>query len=265
MNRTLATLPLSVGTGLAIEALVQTPLFKYTSFLINVKTIIRNAYDAFEKEEGEVLTNDMIFEACKEDIIGIAQVIIKQNLKTRLNMIFYYPSYNGLEAMFPFAKIKNLAIGTQKQQHYYRMEKEVGKRLTDFFSDVIVKNNVLLPSFEGDAIVITHHPVDLATSNSYTRLNLLESHTGTLKRYSEFYTKLTNGKNLFNIPLNKISIQIFGDEGTDFYSMKTTIKNEIKKLAQDAKWTSASTPSFVYRTIRSLPPSPDKEVLLKLI
>lgn len=265
-NRTLSSLPISVGTGLAIESLIQTPMAKYSSLLINIRTLFRNAVGAFDYEE-KLPSVTEVYGAIEEDMRGIAEAIATLKLNNHINLIFYQPSYRGMKSKFPMAKLKIIGEGktTPLQYKMEALRKDVTNRIVDKYSKVITENNVTLPDFAGNAIIITHHPVDLATSNSYTRLNLLESHTGVLKTFPEFYTKLSNGSELTNIPLNKLTIQVFGDRAVDFYSLPTRVKAEVKRLADEANWSSASTPSFCARTIRSLKNSPDKDILLKLI
>lgn len=264
MDRSFGTLNISVGTSIAIETLSSLPLLKYTSFLINIRTLIRNAIGSFDKDAK--LTDEIVFNAVRSDMLEIASAIASLKLKTELKLIFYSPSYNSLKSMFPLASLKDDSKGTAKQQANYKLTKSVMDKIKSEFKDLIEYNNVLLPEFTGEALIITHHPVDLATSPAYTRLTLLESHTGTIKRFPDFYTKLTGYKTMANIPLNKITIQIFGDNSVDFYShSKLSVKNALKALADETKWTSASTPSFVYRTIRGLSDGPDKETLLKMI
>lgn len=260
--RTLSSLPISVGTGMAIETLVRTPLTKYSSFLINVTTLIRNAIEAFEKDAQ--ITVDDVFEATEEDMRGIAEAFAVTVGSHHITLIYYYPSYSGLSSMFPLANLKEPKTDLQIKEK--KLIDKVGEKIKDKYAKIITKNNVTIPDFKGEAIIITHHPVDLATSKSYTRLHLLESHTGTLKSHESFGTKLTGGKELFNMPLNKLTIQIFGDNAVDFYAVKSfKVKNEIKRLADEANWSTGTTPSFVIATVKSLPPSPDKDILLKMI
>lgn len=267
MNRTLSSLPISVGTGLAIESLVQSPLARYSSFLLNLRTLFRNALGSFDNDEGETPSTEEVIEAVSDDMKGIAEALTSTNLSAHLSLIFYQPSYKGMKSMFPYAKLKNAEGNklTPLQRNIETMREEVTEAILDKYKKVITENNVTLPRFNGRAIVLTHHLVDLATSDSYTRLNLLESHTGIIKTFPEFYTKLTGGKELSNIPLNKLTLQVFGDRAVDFYSLPMRIKNEIRRLADEAKWSSASTPAFCRRTISGLNNSPDKDILLKLI
>lgn len=262
-ERTLGTLPISVGTALALEALQASQMFKYHSFLINLRTIIRNARQAYEGDD--LPSEKELFEACKSDIVGLAEFIVAMKLQTPLDLKIYYPTYSGLATIFPMAKLKDESMGTEKQREISRLDKKVADKLLDEFGKNISKVNSRIPEFTGVALIMTHHPVDLVTTDSYTRLNLLESHTGTIKTYSLFYTKLTGSDKLTNIPLNKLTIQIFGDNSTNFYSHGIKVKNEIKQLADEVKWSTASTPSFIARSIRSLTNSPEKEILLKMI
>lgn len=265
LNRTLSSLPISVGTGLAIEALINTPLSAYSTLLINIRTLCRNAIESFDQEElyKEKDNVEIIFEAINEDVMKIAEALSTLKLNNHLNMIYYYPSYKGLSRMFPLARIK--IPSTEKEMREDKLIVKVCDKLYSKYEKVITKNDVKIPDFNGKGIIITHHPVDLATSGTFTRLVLLESHTGTLKSFTMFYTKLTDGKNLTNIPLNKLTIQIFGDRAVNFYAMPLKIKNQIKLLAEAANWSTASTPSFVYSSVKGLNNSPDKDILLKMI
>lgn len=260
--RTLSSLPISVGTGLAVESLVKIPLADYSSFLINITTLIRNAIEAFDKEDPPTI--EEIIEATEEDMRGIAEAFAVATGAHHMSLVYYYPSYSGLERMFPLANLKKAK--TELQIKEKKLIDKVGEKIKTKYEKVITKNDVTLPDFRGKGIIITHHPVDLATSKSYTRLHLLESYTGTLKSHEGFSTKLTGGKELFNIPLNKLTIQIFGDNAVDFYAVKSfKVKNEIKRLADEANWSTGTTPSFVIATVKGLPPSPDKDILLKMI
>lgn len=267
-NRVLGTVPISVGTALAIEALQNAPMQRYQTFLINVRTVIRNAREAYE----ELPTENDLYEATKQDILGIAQALAGMNLKTILDLKFYYPSYSSLPRLFPLAKLKetdpNKMNGPREQKNKERtlLDNAVAKKILNEFDKLISRVDSSIPQFGGDGLIITHHPVDLVTTESYHRLHLLESHTGTIKNYTSFNTKLTGGSEMPNMPMNKLTIQIFGDKAVNFLSQTIGIKNEIKQLADSVPWSSASTHSFVSMSIRKLPSSsPERPILLKMI
>lgn len=266
--RTLGTVPISVGTAVAIEALQNTPMHRYQTFLMNIRTLVRNAREAYE----ELPSEKELTRAVKEDILGIVEFIAALKLRTVLDLKIYYPSYNSLERTFPLATLKEmdpdklLKPAEQKRKTAIQLDNKVIEATLDEFDKFITRVDCILPQFGGEGLIITHHPVDLVTTESYTRLHLLESHTGTIKGYASFNTKLTGGKELTNMPLNKLTIQIFGDNAVNFYSQSSAVKNEVKALASSVPWSSASTVGFVASSIRKLPGNnPAKPILLKMI
>lgn len=262
-ERTKGTLPISVGTALAMEVLPSTPMHKYGALLVNLRTIIRNARQAYDDY---VPTVKELTEAVKEDIVGIAEAVVALKLRTVLELKFYYPSYQSLPRLFPLAKLKNVEVdGNQNQKDIAKLDKNVAENILKEFGTNIAKVDSRIPTFTHEGLIITSHPVDLVLTDSYHRLNLLESHTGAIKNYTTFYTKLTGSDKFTNIPFNKMTIQIFGDKSTNFYSQSLAVKNEVKQLADTARWSTASTPSLVARSIRSLNDSPEKQILLKMI
>lgn len=263
IERTKGTLPISVGTALAIEVLPNTKMYKYHAILFNIRTIIRNARQAYD---GDVQPSaSELFTACKEDIIAIAEAIVAMKIRTVLEMKFYYPSYRSLASMFPHGNVVDvMKNGTDKQKAIYKLEKEVAEKLLAEFGKNIIQVDSRVPQFSGDALIMSHHPVDLVTTESYSRLYLLESHTGTIKNYTLTYSKLTGSDKFNNIPLNKITIQVFGDKSSNFYTSSLGLKNTIKQLADSAHWSTASTPSMIARSIRSLPESPEKQILIQM-
>jgi len=172
-ERTKGTLPISVGTALAIEALSGKPIYKYSTFLINLRTIVRNARQAYDQYTPTV---NELTQACKEDIIGIAEGIIALKLVSPLDIKFYYPSYKNLPKLFPLAKLKDVTKqGTDKQKEIANLEEKVIDKLLPEFGKAISQVNSVIPEFAGRGLILTGHPVDLVTTKSYARLFLLES------------------------------------------------------------------------------------------
>lgn len=266
--RTLGTVPISVGTALAVEALQNAPMHRFQTFLINIRTLVRNAREAYEETPKE----DILFDAVKEDMMGIADFITSLKLKTILDLKFYYPSYQALPRMFPMAKLKEMdptkLLGPKEQNRREQivLDNTVIKRILKEFEKFIAQVDSSVPQFGGDGLIITHHPVDLVTTESYTRLHLLESHTGTIKNFPLFSTKLTGASEMPNMPLNKLTIQVFGDRATNFYAQSSAVKNEVKQLANSVPWSTGSSASFVRSSIQKLSgTNPAKPILLKMI
>lgn len=264
-ERVYASVPVSVGTGLALESLVQQPLADYQSMLFNVRTLVRNAAASFELEGEELPTKVELLSALKEDVFQIIEAITALSDEKRFEITFYYPSYKRLPTLFPEAKLKqeDSPSLTPHQRATNTLFKSV---ITDFMNEhenVIVKTSVGLPRFNGKALVLSHHMVDFVTTRAYSRLNLIESHTGTVKKFEQLNTKLTGGSKLVGMPFNQLTLQVFGDKAVNFYSLSGLLKNALLVIAKDGHWKPDSTLDYCRRTLNALPHShPHKSRLL---
>lgn len=255
--RSTGALGMSVGTSLAFESDAASLIRNSDTVLLNLMTLIRNAYDAYEtKEEKDQLTSDQLVEAVTSDLKILAKWMEEARKSKPVELVVYYPTYTGLKTRFRHADLK--LPTTKNQIRYDTLSKETAKKLYTKYEKLLSKTDVGMPEFKGRGIVLTHHVVDLAVSNSVGRLILLESYTGKTKPFTQWYTKLTGGEDLFYMPFNRFTIQIFGDRSTNFMSSSTGIKELVKKLALDNKWTSATTLGRIRSHINNLPQGVDR-------
>ena len=98
---------------------------------------------------------------------------------------------------------------------------------------------------------MTHQAHDLLSYSKFKRLDLLESHTGKLKKKNLWYTKYNNGSELGMMPFDRVLIQIFGDSDL-FHPMTLQLRNEIIALAKAKHWTFATTKDKINADIRTL-------------
>jgi len=263
--RALGALGMSVGTSLALE-LGGDAIRSADTLLFNLRTLIRNAQAAYEKDdEGannvKVLTKDV-----EEDLIKLGQYLEQLRKGKPIQMVVYYPSYKGLERKFKHADLTDfLNKGTEKQKKYARLSKDVADALMSKHGKILVATDVGMPDFKGNGLVMTHHVVDLADVRGYSRLFLLESYTGVLKPFTAWYTKLTGGEELHYMPFNHLTIQVFGDRSTNFKSSSKAIKDLVKKIALDSGWTSATSMSRVRNSIAALDNPVDRAGLLMMM
>lgn len=263
--RSTGALGMSIGTSNAIEQSDAASQIRMSdTAMFNILTLIRNAHDAYEsKEEKEKLTADQL----AEDVVADLKVLgrwMEEVRKTKpIQMVVYYPTYFSLKLRFPLGDIKEPKTALQKA--YAALSKATAKKLYAKYDKLIQKTDMGMPSFKGKGIVLTHHVVDLVMVDAIARLTLLESYTGKLKPFTQWYTKLTGGEELYYMPFNKLTIQVFGDKSTDFYSSSQGIKDLVKKLAVDNGWTSATTMGRVRLNINSLPQGVDRAGLLKML
>lgn len=261
--RALGAYQMSVGTSLAFEKDAFQEIKKSGSFLVNLRTIVRNTIEAYAKEDTP--TEDDIYTAAKSDLTEIARWLTESTGVKAISYIVYYPSYKSLKSIFNKAELVTTETMRDKGKAKYQLITKICDRLFKDFPKQITRNDSFLPPFQGKGLVITHHTVDLTLTPSSTRLRLLESYTGTAKPYTQWYTKLTGGKDLYYMPFNKLTIQVFGDKATNFYNQNQGLKKLIESLAQSKDWNSGTSFSKVRSDINSLPQSIEKAGLKMLI
>jgi len=267
--RSTGTLGMSVGTSLAFEGEAANSIRSADTVMFNLLTLIRNAHQSYETSDTERFDAKQIAEDVSSDLRLLGEWMEKARQNKPIQMVVYYPDYSALKSDFPKADLvdhsETSKDATPKQKAYYKLAKDVAKKLVTQYGKLIVETKAKLPSFNGKGIVLTHHVVDLTTASGIGRLWLLESHTGSLKPFTLWYTKLTGGNELHYIPFNRLTIQIFGDKSTNFKASSHGIRELVKKLAQDNHWTSATTLGRIRGTINSLPQGVDKAGLLLML
>ncbi len=261
--RNLGALSLSVGTSLALEGEITKTLKSYDSFLINLLTVVRNAIEAYDNDDSDGKDVTLVSQAVVDDLMGMARFVQENQGSKSIIFTVFLPSYAGLPKLFPQA---NLWSPTkEKQLERAVLVKKVLDVVKKRLGTSITPVDSTPPRFSGNGVIFSHHPVDLVTVEGPTRLKLLESYTGTLKGFAQWYTKLTGKDQLRNMPLNKLTIQIFGDNATNFKSGSVELKNLVKRLAEEGRWTSASTVDKVKGSIKNYASAADRSRLLVLL
>jgi hypothetical protein len=260
---------MSVGTSLAFEGEGANGIRSADCVMLNLRTLIRNASQAYESGDKEATDVDQLVDDVSSDLRLIGTWLEQIRKSKPIQMVVYCPDYSKLKSDFPKADLvdhsESSTTATPKQKAYAKLVEKVLEKLLKHYGKLIVETKARLPDFNGKGIVLTHHVVDLTTAKGIGRLWLLESHTGTLKPFTLWYTKLTGGGELHFIPFNRLTIQIFGDKSTNFKASSHGIRELVKKLAQDNHWTSATTMGRIRGTINNLPQGVDKAGLLLML
>ena len=261
--RAIGGLGMSVGTSRAFETGGAHVARTADTILFNLRTLIRNARAAYEHTDKETNDAEQLVKDVTSDM-GLLAKWIEENRNGRpVQLVVYCPSYTGLKRKFPHATLWEPTSDKQKAEA--KVTEAVVKALLQKFPKLITATGDGMPEFKGKGIVMTHHVVDLVDIAGLGRLYLLESYTGDLKPFTLWYTKLTGGDNLHYMPFNKLTIQVFGDRATNFKTSSHGIKELVKRLAQEGKWTSATTLSRVRGTINGLPSGVDRAGLLLMM
>ncbi|EEX4841273.1 hypothetical protein NRE35_004380 [Salmonella enterica] len=261
-------LPISVGTSLAIEALRENK--RYDSIWINIRTLYRNILHSIEdKDERELFTTPS---NRKEAAAAIARVIsqetgiIKNFLNGRIDAVrLYCLGYTDLHRKFPNAKLKVPTTDIQKN-YWGLMDAVIDEVLAEDYDQVIDWDKG--SELEGEhtrSVIITNHAVDLLSRTKFKELRLLESHTGVIKSKSQWYTKLSDGKMLSNIPFNRFTIQVFGDGPFQFERWGHKFRNEIIGLATEMRWTPVTTLERIKFSLNRMRDKYSGELLKKLL
>jgi hypothetical protein len=253
-GREVSGLPLSIATSLAIESacgvhpeipVKVAPVTSYQRLYINIRTLIRNVYGAVNGDVKKQLTAEHVFPAILEELI-IIESAINQASKGNCQVIYYFCKYPDIRSVFPHANLK--ADQTPIKAAYVAMETGVLSMIMKNRAMVkqkhpieVYENRVEADARNNKALMLTHIPSDLLYRNRFAYLWLLESHTGAIKNAAQWTSKLTNGKELTRIPFNRITLQVFGDNGNQFSPMPMKVKDSFKDLAEKNNWTAITT------------------------
>lgn len=237
-ERTIGMLPISVGSSLPFENLMTgTKRRRIQMLMLNLSTIIRNAYQAYETKDRGTVDAPKLYQDVMQDLSGIYDV--RNQIGTdRPEFVVYNCDYTKLASKYKHAKL--WSPSTDAQRAYAVLVKETTKSVIAALKDHVVITDCELPKPINNTYVITHHIVDLVNANR-SDVILLESHTGACKDSSLWHTKLTNGKNLDRIPFNQVSLQVFGDNSTDFKTNSLRVRSALLSIAEKHQWTAMTT------------------------
>jgi len=252
-ERELGQYPISIATSLAIEGAAgiypekevkQPPILtgKYQLVMVNLLTLYRNLVESCDRESQLTLDTKAIVEAMIEEMIVIDNSIAHISAQGA-TFTPYFIDYAILDKEFPHALIKKPS--TPRQLKVFELQSQ--------FIKLHKKKEIKWPVPVNDfpklelkgkypaSLILTHCATDLFSRYNFSKLDLLESHTGEIKPHTQWNSKLTNGKELENIPFNRFTLQVFGDKSHHFLSHPIKLKKAILEIAQQDKWTVLTT------------------------
>ena len=253
--------PLSIATGLAIEAAVGVhpdypvkvaPILHYDQLWINVRTLFRNLYGALEPEVAKAVMPVHFAEVLIEEMDVISGIIADFS-NNRTKVIFYLSNYNGLEQKYRHAKIR--MDNTDKQKAYRSTVNATLANLLQMVPDRITGYELKIGgtlSQNATALILTNYAYDLLSMRSFKELTLLESHTGKIKGRALWASKYHNGKELANMPFREDLIQIFGDSET-FAPQDIKLRKSLIEVAALRKWSATTTTDKIRDSLKDIP------------
>lgn len=272
-SRDKGQIPVSMGTSLAIEAALgiypdrpesPPPIIKVQQVWFNIRTLIRNLYNSLTNDFRDQVTTEGLLLGVQEEL-SVIESAINRGSQGMARVVFYIPDYTSLHRKFPKAILRQTK--SEKQLAYYAMENKVCAiilKSQDLAQDIRFYQFAITERHP-DAFIVTHLPVDLLARHQFRRLELLESHSGGIKPYPMWHTKLTGGKELTNIPFNAFSLQLFGDNGNQFAPYPVGLRKQILQIAEEDRWTSVTTDEKIRYSLRKITHAFDRATLLGML
>lgn len=266
-QRAVSAFPLSIGTALALESIldgIQPPydpareiptrinLNQYAEFWFNIETLYRNIIGSVSSEVQKSLLAGEIIEVMIEET-GLIKELIENNTLGKTSVVFYRNMQKDLARSHPHARLRQ-----PKTDNQISANTLLDKSCEVFFkhhkghADYRMFDRVLTPLGKPKALFVTHQAYDLLSERNFDTLDLLESHTGVLKKKSLWYTKLSGGKDLVRIPLNACTMQVFGDSIT-FAPQPAPLRAQVVELSEKFEWHAMTTKDrlrFSFDTMR---------------
>lgn len=271
-SREKGSIPISIATALAVESacgvypdkpVSPAPVTNVKEVWFNVLTLTRNLLGSLSPDIRDLVTEEYLVTALLEELTIIESALVKEsNGLTRT--VFYHCDYSSLGRKFPNA---NLKVPTSPKQiaHNTLLMKTASLLAKSISSAELRSFKFELVGRFPNSLIVTHLPVDLLSKQYFQKLELLESHTGAIKAYPQWHTKLTNGKELTNIPFNSFTLQVFGDNGHQFTPILNSLRKEILQIAEENNWTTLTTSEKIRFSLRKIKDVTNRSLLMALL
>ncbi|MNC25838.1 hypothetical protein D3C87_829310 [compost metagenome] len=260
IERDVGQIPVSIGTSLAFEGLLgihpnppvqPTNVKTIQTIWVNIRTLARNLFQAVPTDKALEMdyTNSVSVLLNETQVLPVA--LAQQGYTGKIR--YYLASKDAVKWAFPKANFKELK--SPKQIAYDMFERFVSIELYQQMKAAnmdVMEIDRKPKSGEGIVAILTHCPHELLWKPQFSRLLLLESHTGKLKTYNTWYTKLNGiSENEYPMPFTEFTLQVFGDGELIAPQQPRAIREELKQLSKDKKWTGITTPDKLYHDVMS--------------
>lgn len=271
-SRELGQIPVSIGTSLALEGAFgilednhnANPIINNVDVVyVNIRTLIRNMVGAIETEAlHSVFPEDLAYILVNE--LTTIEQAVSVFTEGRVKVQPYLCNYRQLPKRFQFAILKN--ANTERQRWAALREEntviEFKNILHEHPSIIPIETDMDLPRDNRRVLLLSNYAIDLLQRYRFSAITLLESHTGATKPPALWYTKLTNGKDLTNIPFDRMTLQFFGDNGNLFTGFPIKYRRVMLDIAVKNHWTAMTTKDLIISSIHKAY-EPELELLVK--
>jgi len=260
-DRTITSLGLSIGTGLALETLFDIAVYDanrkappkvdpstYTTHIFNIYTLFRNVVSSIKYKEKDLLIGQ---QQVKEQLLNDMYVLTTLYNQSDAKLAFYLPNYSSMYERMN----KGKADGGYKPYALHSLMVSALKGAV-YPGDVYVGNtNTGLPRITGKSLLLSHHTLDLLNAVDGNTMHLLESHTGRVKSKLEWGTKYhpIGKRDLTILPMNKRLLYILGDR-TIVKPSTLLDRVAIYDIALARKWNPTTSASVINTHIKKFNP-----------
>lgn len=256
LDRTTSSIPISIGTSLSLESIFKGPLpyydssrvipvhidiSKYDEIWINLSTLIRNISSSVPKEVFVNASPKEIKEALVFEIDVINDLFNIEG-KGLCRPMFYTCTYTSLMNKYKDGRVKFRQDKTDGQKIYKHKHDESLKLLNKETDEVRNFNSHVNSELKTSSLIMTHIPYDLVSYKNFSKLDLLESHTGKLKTRHQWYTKYASigDEDLSMLPFYEILLLILGDHVL-IHPNDIRLRRVIVDVAKKGSWTTTTT------------------------
>lgn len=219
-DREMSGFPLSIGTGLALEAVFlpeteskheQSPeplsdTNKYTSYVINIDTLVRNMISSLPSKDSMMVSPSFYYKALLEEIDYLEGLFAGKETK----LILFVNDYSYYKNTYKDTYRKP---NTTKQLFVESVHDYVRKNIVRDRSNIPRFSKEVKLGKEERTLLLSHLPVDLLSRSNFLELDLLESHTAVIKTRrtwnSKYYPLLK--EDMTFLPFNEYLLTTFGD------------------------------------------------------
>lgn len=257
LTRETGDYPLSIGTSLALEGLLgkhpNQPKYppghgRINALWVNLRTLVRNLVDAIPSEQvSEFHAQDAVELAIEE--VKTLMTVMDMEGRSKITVTCYQADLAEVKWKMPNAIYR--VPKTEKQKTRAAMEEYVlqGLRLRMVDEAVPCMDIAHRPTTQRAVVaLLTHYPHELFWRFEFDGMFLLESHTGKLKSYSQWQTKLKHLPDDTRLPFSRFTLQVFGDGNFILAQAKKT-RDELLQLAQTRHWSGVTTDEKIYHDI----------------
>lgn len=225
------------------------PTPRWDLYLINIYTLVRNAYKkGISQEKLEKLVDDDV-----DTFMTFIGAYLNYRRQTQGTVLFYAPDYRAIPSEY-LRPITSQNVETDAM--YKELRKKLPLKLTELTEDLSLRKFLVMTSgmtyphkeipgylsmiYKGTRIygsigtvIITHCPIDLHLYSSIQKLELFESFTGNITPSLFFGKKLTKET---IVPFIPTTHRLFGDEVHIAPLLKGKQRTEAIKLAVEHRW-----------------------------